>query len=528
MHRRNFGRLLAAGALLFATTAAVVPATAQAQTGKTIVGGFDVGPGGFQGNFNPLTATAGFTWLNTYFEPLVIYTSDLSKLTGALASEFALGQDNLTYTFKLAQTNWHDGTPFTSADVKFTLELAKNAESGSIFAARLADIASVETPDARTAVVKLSKPNSAFLSVLSQLMMLPQHALSSVNVKEVAKSPWWSTKPVGTGPFKFVKHVSDQYVELAAYDGYRGGKPKADRLINRYFANPAAAVAALRAGEIQFTFAEPDDAKTFKGNGGFRVIEGDSYVVNYIGFNHRAGIWSDLRVRQAVMHAIDRNAIVSSLYGGAAKLANCGYVAPQLLAKDMADYAYNPQKAKDLLAEAGWEKINGSKPIPWLTYYNTPQVANVMAAVQAMLAQVGVNVVPRALDVPSYNGIVRSEKWQDFPLVYAGLQNGPNPGSLNVGLNAAQTPPSGNNIMRVEMPPLTDALNAAMGETDPAKADGRWQKVCKEMNAALPWGPMWVASRYGVVSSKLKDFFWTPAPGGGPFVSHPEKWDIAP
>ncbi|MBP1845871.1 peptide/nickel transport system substrate-binding protein [Rhizobium petrolearium] len=528
MNRRNFGRLLAAGTLLFSTIPAVMPVPAMAQAGKTIVGGFDVGPGGFQGNFNPLTATAGFTWLNTYFEPLVIYTSDLSKLTGALASEFAVGQDNLTYTFKLVDTKWHDGKPFTSADVKFTLELARNAESGSIFAARLAGIASVETPDERTAVVKLSKPNSAFLSVLSQVMILPQHALSSMPVKEVAKSQWWSTQPVGTGPFKFVKYVSDQYVEMAAYEGYRGGKPKADRLINRYFANPAAAVAALRAGEVQFTFAEPDDAKTFKGNDSFRVIEGDSYVVNYIGFNHRAKIWDDLRVRQAVMYAIDRNAIVSSLFGGAAKLANCGYVAPQLLPKDLTGYAHDPQKAKDLLAEAGWDKINGDKPIPWLTYYNTPQVANVMAAIQAMLAQVGINVVPRALDVPSYNGIVRSEKWQDFPMIYAGLQNGPNPASLNIGLNAAQIPPSGNNIMRVEMPALTEALNTAMAETDPAKADAKWQQVCKEMNSQLPWGPMWVASRYGVVSSKLKDFFWTPAPAGGPFVSHPEKWDIAP
>lgn len=528
MNRRNFGRFLAAGALLFSTSTAVMPLPAMAQAGKTIVGGFDVGPGGFQGNFNPLTATAGFTWLNTYFEPLVIYTSDLSKLTGALASEFAVGQDNLAYTFKLVDTKWHDGKPFTSADVKFTLELAKNAESGSIFAARLAGIVSVETPDERTVVVKLSKPNSAFLSVLSQVMVLPQHALSSVPVKEVAKSQWWSTQPVGTGPFKFVKYVSDQYVEMAAYDGYRGGKPKADRLINRYFANAAAAVAALRAGEIQFTFAEPDDAKTFKDKGDFRIIEGDSYVANYIGFNQRVGLWNDLRVRQAVMYAIDRNAIVSSLFGGAAKLANCGYVAPQIVPEGLDDYAYDPQKAKDLLAEAGWDKINGDKPIPWLTYYNTPQVANVMAAIQAMLAQVGINVVPRALDVPSYNGIVRSENWQDFPLIYAGLQNGPNPASLNIGLNAAQIPPAGNNIMRIEMPALTEALNTAMAETDPAKADAKWQQVCKEMNSELPWGPMWVASRYGVVSSKLKDFFWTPAPAGGPFVSHPEKWDIAP
>jgi peptide/nickel transport system substrate-binding protein len=513
-------------ALATATTLTAMPVVAQSE--KTITGGFDVGPGGFQGNFNPMTATAGFTWLNTYYEPLVIYNADLTGIVGALASDFEVSSDSLSYTFKLVEAKWHDGEPFTSADVKFTLELAKNPESGGLFAARLADIASVETPDEHTAVVTLSKPNSAILSVLSYVMMLPEHALSEIPVAEIGKHAWWSTAPIGTGPFRFVQYVSDQYVELAAFEDYRGGRPKVDRLINRYFANPAAAVAALKAGEIQFSFVEPDDAQTFDGDAGFRVIEGDSFVVNYVGFNHRAGIWDDLRVRQAVMHAIDRDAIISSIFGGAAKRADCGYVAEQLVPDGLDAYAYDPEKAKALLAEAGWDEINGDAPISWITYYNSPQVANLMAAIQSMLAQVGINVVPRALDVPTYNSIVRSENYADFPMTYAGLQNGPNPASLNVGLNASQLVPVGNNIMRVEMPDLTKALDEAMAETDPAQADAKWQQVCSTMNAKLPWGALWVASRYGVASSKLVDFVWTPAPAGGPFVSHPEQWDIAP
>jgi len=527
MHRRNFGCLLAAMGFALAAATAMTPAPVIAQEGKTITGGFDVGPGGFPGNFNPLTATAGFTWLSTYYEPLVIYSADLSQIEGALASEHTISEDSLTYTFTLVDATWHDGEPFTSADVKFTLELAKNADSGSLFAARLADIASIETPDERTAVVTLSQPNSAFLSVLAQVMMLPEHALADIDAAEIAQNSWWSTEPVGTGPFRFVQYVSDQYVELAAFEDYREGRPKVDRLINRYFANPVAAVAALKAGEIQFTFAEPDDARTFEGDDAFRVIEGDSFVVNYIGFNHRSGLWDDVRVRQAVMHAIDREGIIASLFGGAAKLANCGYVVPQFVPEGIEPYAYDPERARALLEEAGWAEINGDAPISWLTYYNTPQVANVMAAIQAMLAQVGINVVPRALDTPGYNGIVRGETWQDFPLVYAGLQNGPNPASLNVGLNASQLPPAGNNIMRVEMPDLTAALDGAMAETDPAAAEAQWQEVCRVMNAELPWGPMWVASRYGVASSDLVDFVWTPAPGGGPFAAHPEDWDIA-
>ncbi|HTO28372.1 MAG TPA: ABC transporter substrate-binding protein, partial [Devosia sp.] len=355
------------------------------------------------------------------------------------------------------------------------------------------------------------------------------HALASIAPESIATSTWWSTTPIGTGPFKFTKYVTDQYVELAADEDYRRGAPKVDRLINRYFENPAAAVAALRAGEIQFTYVEPEDAATFAGNEAFKVIEGDSYVVNYIGFNQKVDLWKDVRVRQAFMYAIDRAAIIESLYGGAATLANCGYVAPHLVPEGLNDYAYDPEKAKALLAEAGWADINGDKPITWLTYYGSPQAANVMAAVQAMLAQVGINVVPRVVDVPTYNGTVYQENnpdWNEFPLIYAGLQNGPNPAGINVGLNKSQLPPAGANIMRIEFDDLSAAFDAAIGETDASQVDARWQDVCKVMNEELPWATMWVANRYGVASANLVDFVWTPAPAGGPFAAHPELWDI--
>ena len=296
MRRRDFTQGLAfTAALMLGSSALPLPAFAQ---DKTITGGFDVGPGGFPKNFNPLAATAGFMWLKTYFEPLVIYNADLSALEGALAKSFTVSDDQKTYTFALVSESWLDGKPFTSADVKFTLDLARNKASGSVFAARLASIASVETPDDHTAVVTLSKADGSLLSILAQVMMLPAHALADIAPESLATSQWWSTTPIGTGPFKFSRYVTDQYVELAASDSYRGGRPKVGKLINRYFENAAAAVSALRAGEIQFTYVEPDDAKTFDGDNNFRVIKGDSYVVNYIGFNQKVDLWKDVRVRQ--------------------------------------------------------------------------------------------------------------------------------------------------------------------------------------------------------------------------------------
>ena len=329
MRLRTFTSALALTAALFATSALTLPAAAQDAT--TISGGFDVGPGGLQGNFNPLAATSGFTWLSTYFEPLVIYNAELTEVVGALAESFEISDDQLTYTFKLADAKWHDGEPFTAEDVKFTIDLAKNDKTGSVFAARLGAIASVEAPDEHTVVITLSAPTASMTDTLTKLMMLPEHALAAIPAEELAKNAWWSTTPIGTGPFKFVQYATDQYVELAANPDYRGGAPKVERLINRFFADPAAAIAALRAGEIQFTYVDSTDVSTFADDDAFRVIEGASYVVNYFGFNQQVPLWQDLRVRQAFMHAIDRNAIIASLYGGAAVPANCVYTAEALV-----------------------------------------------------------------------------------------------------------------------------------------------------------------------------------------------------
>ena len=519
-------RTLASALLL---TASMLSGSALAQDGKTITGGFDVGPGGFPGNFNPLAATAGLTWLSVYYEPLVIYNADLTEVVGSLAESFEISADQKTYTFKLAEETWHDGEAFTSADVKFTLEAAKNGDTGSVFAARLGAIETIESPDERTVVITLSAPNAGMLDTLTKIMMLPEHALKDVPPTELAKSTWWSTTPVGTGAFKFSQYVTDQYVEVVADEDYRGGRPAVDKLINRYFEKSAAAVSALRAGEIQFTYVEADDVATFSGYDQFNVIEGPSYVVNYIGFNQELPLWKDLKVRQAVMYAIDRKGIIDSLYNGAASEANCGYVAEQFVPDGIEPYAYDPEKAKALLAEAGWAEINGDKPITILTYYNNPLSTNVLAAIQAMLAQVGINVVPRAVDTPTYNSLVLAPEpdFGEFPMIYAGLQDGPDPSNINVGLNESMIPPAGTNTMRIRMPEVSAAFDAALGEIDASKQPERYQEVCRAMNANLPWATMWVANRYGVAATSLENFVWTPAPGGGPFDADPEKWDIA-
>jgi peptide/nickel transport system substrate-binding protein len=495
---------------------------------NVLIGGFDVGPGGYPGNFNPLAATAGFQWLNLYYDTLVLYTdATLEKIGGALAERAESNADKTRYTFHLRPgVKWHDGADFTSADVAFTIELAKDSRSGSIFSSRLGDIARVTTPDAMTAIFELNKPNGALLDVLTKLMMVPKHALDPLPREGLDRNPWWSKTPVGTGPFSFVRYETDQFVELKANPGYRRGRPKLDGVINRYFRNSANGVDALRAGEIQFSYVEADEAQTFKGNAGFHIIPGNSWVLNYIGFNYATDLWNDVRIRQAMLHALNRQALIGSILKGAAEVANACYIAKSVTPAGLDPYPYDPAKAKQLLAAAGWEKINGAKPLAWLTYYNNPLVENLMAAMQAMLGEVGVHVVPRLVDVATYNGIVYAQKpdLSQYPLVYAGAQNGPEPGAINMYTNESQIPPNGANIMRVRDHDLNAALNAALGEPDDAKRPGRFQAVARTFNRNLPWAPLWVGTRYGIITSNVANFVWTPAPSGGGYEQRAETW----
>ena len=513
-------------ALNLGIAAAAAPASAQ-MARNVLIGGFDVGPGGYPNNFNPLAATAGFQWLNLYYDTLVLYDANMESIHGSLARVVEPNADKTAYTFHLEpNVKWHDGQDFTSADVAFTIELAKDARSGSIFSSRLADIARVTTPDPLTAVFELSKPSGALLDIITKLMMLPKHALEPLPRDGLDRNAWWVKTPVGTGPFSFVRYETDQFVELKANPAYRKGKPKLDGVINRYFKNSSNAVDALRANEIQFSYVEADEARSFQGNNVFRIIPGNSWVMNYIGFNHATPFWEDVRVRQAVMHAVNRQALVTSILKGAAELANSVYIAGNVTPKDLDPYPYDPAKARQLLSDAGWEKINGSKPLAWLTYYNTPLVENLMAAMQAMLADVGIHVVPRAVDVATYNGIVYNPKpdLTLYPLVYAGAQNGPEPGAISMYINESQIPPNGANIMRIRDAALNAALNAGLSEPDDAKRIARFQDVARVFNRDLPWAPLWVGTRYGIIAANVANFVWTPAPSGGGYDQKAETW----
>lgn len=509
-----------------ALAAALAPPPVRASgRSATLVGAFDVGPGGYPQKFNPLTATAGFTWFNKYYSTLTLYDETFQRIEGDLAQSWQVSPEGRRVVFNLRPgVSWHDGQPFTSRDVKFTLDLVRQPELGSPFAARLDALSSVSTPDERTVVLQLRVANSALLDALTQLMIVPAHRLGDLAPRDVRDSDWWKTAPVGTGPFRWGRYLPDQYVELLAYAHYHGGRPRLDRLVNRYFKDPAAAVMALRTGEIHFTYLSPDQMPEVSARAAARVVEGSSQVLNYLGFNHRDPRFADLRVRQAILLAIDRAAIVRSLYGGRASLAHCVYTQAPWVSDDLDRHAHDPARARALLSEAGWARIKG-EPIELLTYYNDQVSRDVVAALQAQLAAVGVTIRARFVDGPTYGQITDSGR---FSMVLAGAGNGPEPDVLAPMLSSQAHPPQGVNRMRVDLPELDRLLALGRETVEPARRAAVYREICRLTNARLPWAPLWVGMRHGGIGHQVAGMVWWPAPGGGRYRDRAEDWFLRP
>jgi len=508
-------------ALLAVLLAPLASTAHQESTGGTLVGAFDVGPGGAPEQFNPLQAGAGFTWFEKYFSKLMLYTTDFSQIQGELAESWELNADATQYTAKLRSgVLWHDGQPFTSADVKFTIELAAHPDSASYIGAKFVGVESIDTPDELTVVLNLTAPNSTLLDAFTFLVMLPQHALQDITPAELVQSEWWRTSPVGTGPFQWSTYEPGQFVELVAFEDYWRGRPQLDTIINRYFPEAGSSVIALRAGDIAFTYLTNDEARALEGDTAFTILEGPSLVVNYLGFDLTDPRFQDKRVRQAFQYAIDRNIVIDQLFQGTATAVPCGYLLPQYLPAESNAYEQDVEMATSLLAEAGFD---ASQPIEIVTYYADQLSQDVLVTIQQFMADVGVTITLRTTDTPgTYNEVVADPAQWD--VAYAGAANGPDPDVLSTHFQSKESNPSVINRSNIADPEL-DRLFAEGRETvDPDARATIYQQICTIMNDQAYWANLWVPTRFGGVSTTVENFVWTPAPGGGRYYDAAETW----
>ena len=356
------------------------------------------GRGGDSVSLDPAIVTDGesFKVTENIFETLLNFGEQDTTINAGLAKEWEASEDGLTYTFKLQEgVKFHDGTDFNAEAVVKNVERWKagNEEQfyyfHSMFKAEDEDIiANVEAVDDLTVVFTLSRPQAPFLK---NIAMSP-FGIASPTAFEAAGDSF-GDNPVGTGPFKFVEWKRNDSITVEKNaDYWQEGLPKLDTIIFRAIPDNSARLNALMTGEIDLADGiNPSDAATVESNADLQLIERPSMNIGYLGLTNTRPPFDNKLVRQAVNYAIDKQAIVDAFFQGRAEVAVNPM--PSTISgynEEITGYEYNPEKAKELLAEAGYD---GGEIELWAMPVPRPYMPDgqkVAEAIQKNLSDVGI------------------------------------------------------------------------------------------------------------------------------------------
>lgn len=319
-----------------------------------------------------------------------------------LATKWEISNDQLTYTFHLRQNvKWHDGQPFTADDVVFTLGKILDPKTNSEIAQDYEQIKDVAKIDDYTVKVTLKKPFPPLLEKMA-VGTVPKHLLDG---KEISNDGF-NANPVGTGPFKFQEWKKGVSFTAVANDAYYGGCPKLDKVIFKFLPDPNVRLVQLQTGEVDLAFVEPEQVARVQQMSNVKLYQLPSADYRCMMYNFHDPLWQDVRVRQALNYAVDRQAIVDGVLLGKGKVAYGPLQKSWANNPDVEKYDYNPDKAKALLAEAGWKPgsdgilvKNGKKFSFKLTCPITdpPRVA-IASALATDFKKIGIDVTPEPLD----------------------------------------------------------------------------------------------------------------------------------
>lgn len=339
------------------------------------------------------TTTAGAAipqaLMSNVYEGLVEVNQD-GEIVPLLASEWSLSDDRKTYTFTLEEgVTFSNGDPFTAADVQFSFDRVKTDWTSSL-KAKMDVVDSVEVVSDTEVAVHLSQPSNAWLFDIAT----PVGAIFTPDgVADLANTP------VGTGPYEVAAWKQNESIELATREDYWGEKPGVEGVTLQYFADATATTNALRTGDVDaiVNLQAPELVSTFESDDAFTVTSGTSSGEITLSFNNRTEPFDDVRVRQAVLYALDRQAIIDTAWNGYGSLTATFVTPKEPYYVDLNEqYAFDPEKAKELLKEAGKENLSITYKVP-----TRPYAQAVSEIVVSQLKDVGIDVKIESSEFPA-------------------------------------------------------------------------------------------------------------------------------
>jgi peptide/nickel transport system substrate-binding protein len=501
---------------------------------------FVIGFGGDATSLNPVIATDGQSYIAEWpiFDSLV-ELDDKLNVKPLLAESWEVSRDGLTYTFKLRKgVKWHDGKPFTARDVAFTFYSVLDPKVTTPHRAYFDALASfpeltnkdnpkkpeevavkpIEVVDDHTVRFRLRYPSGSLLAVLTnpRAGIVPEHVLKGQDLNTAE----FNRKPVGTGPFKFVEWRRGERIVLEANDQYFAGRPALDRLIYKVIPDAVVLLQELRAGGVDFVDRPPlQEVGRLKQTAGLKVLTTDNTSYTYFGYRQDLAPFDDVRVRRAFYHAIDVPTIVKEVLQGYAAIAT-GQFAPSSWAFDptVKPYAYDPNRAKALLSEAGWKPgpdgilVKDGKRLSFSVRHDqaSQTVKDAAVIIQEYLKKVGVEARLEPLDWPTF---VKKLFASEFEAIVVGWTNHHDPDPFGYTIwHSSQW--KGRNFAHYKNPKADEALEAARRTANQAERKRHYAEFSKVLMEDAPYVFLYFEQQVYVTRTGYEGFVPIPTYGG--------------
>lgn len=464
-------------------------------------------------HFNPLTAVSPMQrWVFvTVMSPLVVPNPEAQEFEPELAESVEIDPDGSTYTYTLhPEARWHDGEPVTTADVAMTYRLALDPATESRLTGRFSlirgsedftagdadEVAGIVVEDDRIITFEMEFPNGLFTAEVAELPILPEHILGDVDPVDLPQHDFFFRDVVGCGPFKFVRHEPDQLVEVEANPDFYRGAPNLSGMTFHIIESSDTIEIAMGRGEIDMPIFDGGSAEfslyeRFIEEEGFRIDSTSGTTLIGYGWNHRVEDLQDPRIRQAFLHAIDRERIVEAFNGNNGSIFNSFMVHPWYQEEEWADqYPFDPDRARELLEEAGWDSSR-TVNVNVITLADEESRAMV-AAEQQMLAEVGFNIEFQEMEAPVW--VENFYDNYDFELVRVTFGTFADPdGFLNFHMHTGSA-----NAFGYANEELDELIDAGRREVDQDARAEIYQEINEEMLETLPVTPIYLQDQWYV------------------------------
>jgi peptide/nickel transport system substrate-binding protein len=424
---------------------------------------------------------------------------------GELAADIKRSDDGLTHTFTLRDgVKFHDGRAMTSADVKYTLDLlfsSNFAKSASFFEGtgeqKRSYIKSVEAPDQRTVVVTLTKPWVGLLSNLVPIPIIPKDSYESQK-----------TRPLGTGPFKFVSYDSTQQVcDVEAFPEYWDGPSHLQRVRVRVISDMNALQAELQSGRVDIapmpTSLSPDSVKRLEQDPNLQVRAFPGSNVVLLTLNTASPPLDNVKVRQAIAYAIDRQSMIQQLLLGYGKIAHSIVPEESWAYSPGHTYNYDPAMAKKLLAEANFR---ADKPVVYKLSGSSIAGRQYAGVVQNYLKEVG---IPVEIQTSEINTLFDELRRGNFQIAYGQWVGGNQDPIFYKDLFATSEIPtqtrSSRNRSRYSNPEMDALIEQAVNTYDRQKARELYVKIQEIVSRDVPIFPLWYQSNIVIARKNVQN-----------------------